>query len=308
MVGSHVPVLLHEAVSGLRVESGGHYVDATVGGGGHAREILATSGPDGRLLGLDRDPGALQMAGEELAEFGDRVILVHASFAQLGDVAAAHGFSSADGVLFDLGLSSNQLADAERGFSFTSEGPLDMRFDPTSASPTAADLINELSAESLAGLFFEFGEEKQSRRIAAAVVEARPIHGTRDLVEVIEETVGRRRGRLHPATLVFQALRIAVNQELSALQAALPHAVGLLRPRGRLAVIAFHSLEDRIVKRFIRRESKDCVCPRELPVCTCDHTATLRVITRKPMYPTKEEMAKNPRSRSARLRVAERKG
>ena len=283
-------------------------MDATVGGGGHAREILATSGPDGRLLGLDRDPGALQMAGEELAEFGDRVILVHASFARLGDVAAAHGFSSADGVLFDLGLSSNQLADAERGFSFTSEGPLDMRFDPTSASPTAADLINELSAESLAGLFFEFGEEKQSRRIAAAVVEARPIHGTRDLVEVIEETVGRRRGRLHPATLVFQALRIAVNQELSALQAALPHAVGLLRPRGRLAVIAFHSLEDRIVKRFIRRESKDCVCPRELPVCTCDHTATLRVITRKPMYPTKEEMAKNPRSRSARLRVAERKG
>ncbi len=292
----------------MQVESGAHYIDATVGGGGHAREILKASAPDGRLLGLDRDLGALQMAGEELAEFGERVILVHGSFAHLGDVAADQGFSPADGVLFDLGLSSLQLADAERGFSFMSEGPLDMRFDPTSPGPTAADLINELSADALADLFYEFGEERQSRRIAAAVVEARPIHGTGELVEVIKGAVGRRRGRLHPATLVFQALRIAVNQELSALKAALPQAVGLLRPGGRLAVIAFHSLEDRIVKRFIRRESKDCVCPRELPICTCEHTATLRVVTRKPVYPTEEEMAENPRSRSARLRVAERKG
>ncbi len=292
----------------MQVESGAHYIDATVGGGGHAREILKASAPDGRLLGLDRDLGALQMAGEELAEFGERVILVHGSFAHLGDVAADQGFSPADGVLFDLGLSSLQLADAERGFSFMSEGPLDMRFDPTSPGPTAADLINELSADALADLFYEFGEERQSRRIAAAVVEARPIHGTGELVEVIKGAVGRRRGRLHPATLVFQALRIAVNQELSALKAALPQAVGLLRPGGRLAVIAFHSLEDRIVKRFIGRESKDCVCPRELPICTCEHTATLRVVTRKPVYPTEEEMAENPRSRSARLRVAERKG
>ncbi len=292
----------------MQVESGAHYIDATVGGGGHAREILKASAPDGRLLGLDRDLGALQMAGEELAEFGERVILVHGSFAHLGDVAVDQGFSPADGVLFDLGLSSLQLADAERGFSFMSEGPLDMRFDPTSPGPTAADLINELSADALADLFYEFGEERQSRRIAAAVVEARPIHGTGELVEVIKGAVGRRRGRLHPATLVFQALRIAVNQELSALKAALPQAVGLLRPGGRLAVIAFHSLEDRIVKRFIGRESKDCVCPRELPICTCEHTATLRVVTRKPVYPTEEEMAENPRSRSARLRVAERKG
>ncbi len=308
MVGSHVPVLLHEVVSGLPIESGGHYIDATVGAGGHAREILEDSSPDGRLLGLDRDPAALQAAGEGLAEFGERFILVHASFAKLGDVARAHGFSPADGVLFDLGLSSLQLADAQRGFSFMSEGPLDMRFDPTSMGPTAADLINELSAEGLADLFYEFGEERQSRRIAAAVVEARPVHTTRELVEVIEGTVGRRRGRLHPATLVFQALRIAVNEELSALKVALPQAVGLLRPGGRLAVIAFHSLEDRIVKRFIRRESKNCVCPRELPICTCDHTATLRVINRKPVYPTREEMAANPRSRSARLRIAERRG
>ncbi len=308
MGGDHVPVLLDEVMAGLGVTPGGRYVDATVGGGGHAAEILALSAPDGLLLGLDRDPQALRVASERLSLYAGRLTLVHASFADIREVAEARDFVPASGVLFDLGLSSLQLADAERGFSFMAEGPLDMRFDRTSGGPTAADLVNNLPAEALAEILYEYGEETQARRIAEALVEARPIHTTQELVAVIERTVGRRRGRLHPATLTFQALRIAVNEELEALKAALPQAVDLLDTGGRLVVIAFHSLEDRIVKRFIRRESKDCVCPPELPICRCDHEASLNVITRKPIRPTEEEVAANPRSRSARLRIAERKG
>jgi 16S rRNA (cytosine1402-N4)-methyltransferase len=225
----------------------------------------------------------------------------------MAEVAAAHDFVPVDGILLDLGLSSLQLADADRGFSFLVDGPLDMRFDTISSDRTAADLVNHLSSEELADILYRYGEERQSRRIARAIVEARPLRTTRELVGVIEQAVGRRRGRLHPATLVFQALRIAVNEELIALESALPQAVDLLSPGGRLVVIAFHSLEDRIVKRFMRRESQDCICPPELPMCTCDHEATLSVITRKPIKPTDEEMRGNPRSRSARLRIAERR-
>lgn len=312
MEETHVPVLVNEVVDGLRVEPGGRLIDATVGGGGHAYQILAESAPDGVLLGLDRDPTALARAAERLAPFDDRVQLVHSSFAHLKEVAEAHDFvgeqgPAVDGILFDLGLSSLQLADPDRGFSFMTDGPLDMRFDPTSDGPTAADLVNNLSEEDLADILYHYGEENQSRRIARAIVEARPIRRTRELVEVIKEAVGRRRGRLHPATLTFQALRIAVNEELDAVRAALPQAVELLAPGGRLAVIAFHSLEDRIVKRFMRRESKDCICPRELPICTCNHRASLDVMTRKPIRPTEEEVEENPPSRSARLRIAERK-
>jgi 16S rRNA (cytosine1402-N4)-methyltransferase len=308
MENSHVPVLLNEVIDGLQVAPGGWYVDATVGGGGHAAEILAASSPDGKVLGLDRDPAALEVASDRLSVYGSRFELVHSSFARLEEVARARDFAPVEGILFDVGLSSLQLADDERGFSFMTNGPLDMRFDRTSGGPTAADLVNNLSTEALADVLYEYGEETQSRRIARAMVEARPIHTTQDLVEVIEGAVGRRRGRLHPATLTFQALRIAVNEELETLKAALPQAVQLLEAGGRLAVIAFHSLEDRIVKRFMRRESKDCVCPRELPICTCDHEASLNVITRKPIRPTEEEVEINPRSRSARLRIAERKG
>jgi 16S rRNA (cytosine1402-N4)-methyltransferase len=308
---AHIPVLPDEVIDGLQAERGGRFIDATVGGGGHASAILDASAPDGVLLGLDRDPAALDVASDRLARFGDRAQLVHASFARLKEVVQAHGFagerSRVDGILFDLGLSSLQLADAQRGFSFMADGPLDMRFDPTSGDPTAADLVNTLSEEELADILYHYGEERQSRRIAGAIVEARPLHTTGELVEVVEQAVGRRRGRLHPATLTFQALRIAVNEELKALRAALSQAVELLAPGGRLAVIAFHSLEDRIVKRFMRRESKDCVCPPELPICTCDHQATLDVITRKPIRPTEEEVAANPRSRSARLRVGARR-
>jgi 16S rRNA (cytosine1402-N4)-methyltransferase len=311
----HVPVLLREVIDGLQVAPGARIVDATVGGGGHAHEILAASAPDGVLLGLDRDPEALDVARDRLACYRDRVELVHASFAHLKEVAQAHGFAGqrlplVDGVLFDLGLSSLQLAEADRGFSFMADGPLDMRFDPTSSEATAADLVNQLSAEELADVLYQYGEESRSHRIAKAIVKARPVHTTGELVQVIERAVGQRSGRrerLHPATLTFQALRIAVNDELATLRAALPQAVELLAPGGRLVVIAFHSLEDRIVKRFMRRESKDCICPKELPICTCDHQASLDVMTRKPIRPSDEEVAANPRSRSARLRVAERK-
>jgi 16S rRNA (cytosine1402-N4)-methyltransferase len=220
-------------------------------------------------------------------------------------VARARYFVPADGILFDLGLSSLQLADPLRGFAFMTEGPLDMRFDPVADGPTAAALVNELSHKELTAILYQYGEEVQARRVAEAIVAARPLYTTQELVSVIEQVV-KRRSRIHPATRTFQALRIAVNDELAALEAALPQAVEILAPGGRLAVISFHSLEDRIVKRFMRRESRDCVCPPESPICICDHRATLRLVSRRPIRPTAEEVAANPRARSARLRVAER--
>jgi 16S rRNA (cytosine1402-N4)-methyltransferase len=300
----HIPVLLQAVLNGLVVKPGGRYIDATLGAGGHAAGILAASAPDGQLLGLDRDPFALQVAKARLASYAERVTWVHSSFVHLGAVARTHDFSPVDGVLFDLGLSSMQLDDPERGFAFRTDGPLDMRFNPAGGGPSAAELVNELSAEALADLIFEYGEERKSRRIARAIVEARPIHTTGALAAVIEQAVGRRE-RIHPATRTFQALRIAVNAELDALEAVLPQAVELLAPGGRLVVISFHSLEDRIVKHFMRRESRDCVCPPELPVCMCEHRASLRVLTRKPLRPSAEEVERNPRARSARLRIAE---
>ncbi len=303
--GNHVPVLFQTVLDGLQLEAGGRYIDATVGGGGHTTGILSASFPDGRLLGLDRDPAALEVARARLASLGERVVLVHSSFTRLGEIARAHNFIPVDGVLLDLGLSSFQLADPARGFAFMKDGPLDMRFDPQSAGPTAAELVNELPAEELAGVLYRYGEEQRSRRIVKAIVAARPLHTTRELVAVIEQVV-RRRGHIHPATRTFQALRIAVNDELGALEAVLPQAVEILAPGGRLVVISFHSLEDRVVKHFMRRESRDCICPPELPICTCDHRATLRLITRKPSRPTADELTANPRSRSARLRIAER--
>jgi 16S rRNA (cytosine1402-N4)-methyltransferase len=300
----HIPVLFQAVLNGLAVSPGGRYIDATLGGGGHASGVLAASAPDGRVLALDRDPSALKVAQARLESYAERVTLVHSSFAHLGAVARAHEFSPVDGVLFDLGLSSMQLDDPERGFAFMTDGPLDMRFDPTGGGPSAADLVNELSAEALADLIFEYGEDRKSRRIARAIVEARPIHTTGELAAVIEQAVGRRE-RIHPATRTFQALRIAVNAELDTLEAVLPQAVELLAPGGRLVVISFHSLEDRIVKHFMRRESQDCICPPELPVCMCEHRASLRVLTRKPLRPSDEEVERNPRARSARLRVAE---
>ncbi len=300
----HIPVLVQEVLDGLAVRPGGAYLDATVGGGGHACAILQVSSPDGRLLGLDRDPDAIRRALKRLSAFGDRVKVVHASYVELRRVARDEGMLPLDGILFDLGFSSWQIEDPERGFAFSQDGPLDMRFDPT-AGRTAADLVNQLSEDALVDLLFRYGEEPRSRQIARAIIMARPIHTTGELAEVVSRAVGGRRGALHPATRTFQALRIAVNRELEAVEAALPRALLALRPGGRLAVITFHSLEDRIVKHFLRRESRDCICPPEYPVCRCDHKKVVRVLTRKPIRPSEEEIARNPRSRSAKLRLAE---
>ncbi len=302
---AHEPVLLNEVLHFLRPHAGGTYIDATVGGGGHAEAILDASAPDGRLLGLDADPDALRRSQRRLHRFGRRVVLVHANFDQLQSVAEREGFVPADGVLMDLGVSSDQLADAARGFSFLRPGPLDMRMDP-SLPHTAADLVNTLDEEDLARLIRAYGEDPYARRIARAIVRARPIYTTTELADLVARVVPRRPGqRLHPATRTFQALRIAVNDELGALERALPQAIAVLRPGGRLAVITFHSLEDRIVKHFFRREARDCICPPWQPVCTCGHKAQVRILTRKPVVPSPDEVQRNPRSRSAKLRVVE---
>ncbi len=306
--GGHVPVLFREVMDALRPAPGGRYIDGTLGAGGHAAGLLDASAPDGRLLGLDRDPAAIAYAAERLAPFGARATLVVASLGDLAGVAAAHGFDAVDGIVFDLGLSSRQLDDATRGFSFQQDGPLDMRFDARSGA-TAADLINNLDAEELADIFFRYGEEQQSRRIARLIVAHRPLHTTAELATLIAREA-RRSGRpgRHPATKVFQALRIAVNGELDEIARGLRGAVERLAPGGRLAVISFHSLEDRLAKEFMRESSRACVCPPQQPVCTCGAQPALRLVRRKAIKATDEEIAANARSRSARLRVAERIG
>ena len=301
---THIPVLYQEVLRGLQIKPGGRYIDGTLGGGGHAMGILEESSPAGRLLGIDADPAAIATTAERLAEYGPRATLVHASFAQLAEIASQYGFCSADGILLDLGLSSLQLASGERGFSFQIDGPLDMRFNPRQGRP-ASELVNGLSVSELADIFRRYGEERRAQRIAKAIVAARPIPTTHQLAEVVVKAVGRR-GRIHPATRVFQALRIAVNDELLALSQALPQAGGLLVPWGRLIVISYHSLEDRLVKQFYRQESQDCICPPEVPVCCCQHRATLEIVTRKPIIPSEQELEDNPRCRSARLRIAAR--
>ncbi|MEA3408324.1 MAG: 16S rRNA (cytosine(1402)-N(4))-methyltransferase RsmH [Chloroflexota bacterium] len=300
----HVPVLFDEVMSWLQPTSGGRYIDATVGLGGHSEGILERSAPDGQLLALDIDEQALAYARERLSSFGERVTFVCGQYADLEYIAQNHGFEGVDGILFDLGVSSLQLDDPTRGFSFQRDGPLDMRMG-SCVDLTAEEIVNTWPEEEVARVIYEFGEERHSRRIARAICAERPFHSTRELADLVAHVVGRR-GRIHPATRTFQALRIAVNEELASLKAALPQAVDLLRPGGRLAVIAFHSLEDRIVKRFFVRESKDCICPPRLPQCVCDHEATIKRLTRGVVWPSEEEVAVNPRSRSGRLRVVER--
>lgn len=299
---SHVPVLYAEVIAGLRVTAGGCYIDCTVGAGGHAEGILQASAPNGQLLGLDADPRALEISKSTLAPFKDRATLAHSNYVYVADKARALGFAPADGVLFDLGISSIELACPERGFSFQLEGPLDMRFDPSSPS-TAADLVNGLSERDLADLIYRYGEEPASRIIARAIIAARPLHTTTELANVILGAI-RRRGKIHPATRTFQALRIAVNDELGSLERGLTAALSILKSEGRLAVISFHSLEDRLVKSFFAQEARDCICPPEAMICTCEHSATLDVLTRKPIRPDDDEITRNPRSRSAKLRIA----
>jgi 16S rRNA (cytosine1402-N4)-methyltransferase len=299
---NHVPVLVEEVVAALQIRSGGLYIDATVGLGGHAAAILDASAPQGRLLGLDADPQAIVAARDRLVGYGDRVRLVNCSYVDLTSVAEAEGFRLVDGILFDLGLSSAQLESSNRGFSFQVDEPLDMRFNPL--GETAADLVNGLSEHELADLIYQFGEEPASRLIARSIIAQRPISTTTQLARLIQRAIGGR-GKLHPATRTFQALRIAVNHELEAIQSVLPHAVSVLRTGGRIAVITFHSLEDRLVKQYLRRESSGCVCPPRAPACTCEHTACLRLVSAKAIAPGDEEVRANPRSRSAKLRVAE---
>jgi 16S rRNA (cytosine1402-N4)-methyltransferase len=312
MKDGHLPVLAEEVVTMLSPAPGSLQIDATVGGGGHTERILEATDPDGRLLGLDADGAAIARVDRRLRpQFGDRLVLRRANFRELATVAPEAGFVAVDGCLFDLGLSSFQLADTERGFGFRAGGRLDMRFDTGRGVP-AADLLATLDAAELTALFRRFGEEPHAGRIARAVVEARrtaPISTAEELAAVVARVIPRPhgpRGRIHPATRVFQALRIAVNEELDALEEALAAAVDLLRPGGRLVVLSYHSLEDRIVKRFLDAERKGCICPPSLPVCVCGRTPRLRLVTKPSLTPTDAEIAANPRARSARLRAAER--
>jgi len=307
----HQSVLYHEIIHALQPKNKGRYVDGTLGAGGHARGILEASAPDGLLLGLDVDPQALALARETLAPYGERARLVQASYHTLSERLREQNWDAVDGILLDLGISSMQLEAAERGFSFQQDAPLDMRFDPASLT-TAADLVNTLPQDELADLIYRYGEERASRRIAQAIIEARPLRTARQLAAVIESVLPRkgsfdrlRTKHIHPATQTFQALRIAVNEELDKVESVLPQAVAALRPGGRLAIISFHSLEDRLVKEHFRRESRDCLCPPKQPVCTCGHKATLKEISRKPIVPREAEISANPRARSAKLRVVE---
>ncbi|MBO9351355.1 MAG: 16S rRNA (cytosine(1402)-N(4))-methyltransferase RsmH [Thermomicrobium sp.] len=305
---THEPVLLSAALTFLAPRDGGRYIDATFGGGGHSRAILEASAPSGQVLAIDADPAAVARARALAERYPGRLLPCHGNFRDLARLAQSYGFVPVDGILFDLGLSSDQLADPARGFSFQLAGPLDMRFDPTSGQP-AAVIVNTWSAEELAELFWQYGEESRAWAIAQTIVAERarqPIETTTQLAALVERIAGSRRERIHPATRVFQALRIAVNQELEALAAGLAQAVELLRPRGRLVVIAFHSLEDRLVKQFFRREAAACLCPPGTPVCICGHRPRLRLLTPRPVRPSSEEITRNPRSRSARLRAAER--
>jgi 16S rRNA (cytosine1402-N4)-methyltransferase len=300
----HLPVLYHEIIHALHPFSPGLYVDGTVGAGGHAWGILDACKPVGQLLGLDLDPQALDIANQRLSVFNPRVTLVQASYTTLLEQVRRLGWQQVNGIVLDLGVSSIQLDRPERGFSFLNDGPLDMRFGPDQPA-SAEELINTLPEADLADLIWRYGEEPQSRRIARAIMAARPLHTTLELADVVSRATGGRRGRLHPATRTFQALRIAVNQELQSIETVLPLAVEALVPGGRLAVITFHSLEDRIVKQFIRRESKDCICPPEQPDCNCEHKASVIVITRHPIIATDIEILENSRARSAHLRIAE---
>ena len=307
----HLPVMPVEVLGTLVPAPGSLQIDATVGGGGHTERILEAANPDGRVLGIDADAIAIDRVAVRLARYGDRLVLRRANFRELAAVAPAAGFGAVDGALFDLGLSSYQLADRDRGFGFRAGGPLDMRFDTTRGVP-ASELLATLDADELAALFRRYGEEPSAWKIAKAIVAARqaaPIATAEDLAQLIERISPpnpRQRRRTHPATRVFQALRIAVNEELDALSEGLAAAVDLLRPGGRLVVLSYHSLEDRIVKRFFASERRGCVCPPEAPVCVCGHTPRLRLVTRPSMTPTAEEIDANPRARSARLRAAER--
>ena len=305
----HVSVLLAECIENLNIRSDGIYVDGTLGLGGHSYEI-ASRLREGRLIGIDRDPSAIERAGKRLEPFRDRITLVHGNFGDVAQILDELGIAGVDGMLFDLGVSSPQLDEAERGFSYMLEAPLDMRMDSTAAL-SAYEVVNTWSEERLNRILWDYGEERYARRISAAILAARekaPIRSTTELVEIIRGAMpaAALREKQHPAKRSFQAIRIAVNDELGEVERMMETAPDKLNPGGRLCVISFHSLEDRIVKTGIARRENGCTCPREAPVCTCGFVRTLRSVSRKPILPSEEEIERNPRSRSAKLRVAER--
>lgn len=308
----HIPVMIDEVMRWIEPKPGGFYMDATLGLGGHAERLMDLAGGRARLLGLDRDRQALAKAGERLARFGENVHLAHSSFQHFPAALRELGWDLLDGVVADLGVSSLQLDSPERGFSFLHDGPLDMRMDPGSGGEPAANIVNGASFERLRQLLWDYGEEPMAGRIARAIVEIRekaPIETTLELARIVAGAYPAKRralARNHPATKTFQALRLEVNQELREIENFLARVVDHLRPGARIAVISFHSLEDRIVKRAFRTESTGCLCPREYPICTCGHEKRLRLPFRKPLVPGEEEMRANSRSRSAKLRVAER--
>ncbi|HEY0003652.1 MAG TPA: 16S rRNA (cytosine(1402)-N(4))-methyltransferase RsmH [Pyrinomonadaceae bacterium] len=304
---THRPVLLQETMELLRPDRGGLFVDGTLGMGGHSEAILEAS-QETRVIGIDRDPEALSQATERLARFGSRFQAVHANFREIERVLLEAGESEASGVLVDLGVSSLQFDAAHRGFSFRQDAPLDMRMNAESDEESAADLLARLPEEEIARIIFEYGEERRSRRIARWIVERRergePVKTTKELAELVSRAAGHKRGeRIHPATRTFQALRIAVNQELDGLDQFIEKAVDLLKPDGRFAAISFHSLEDRIVKQTLRRLSGYCQCPPRVPVCSCGARRAVEILTRRPVAPVEQEVEENPRARSARLRA-----
>jgi 16S rRNA (cytosine1402-N4)-methyltransferase len=306
----HTPVMVQEVVSSLHCRAGNITVDGTVGGGGHAEAILENTAPDGILIGIDADTDALGAARERLARFGGRTILVKGNFAHMETILEEEEVGKVDGILLDLGVSSHQLDTAERGFSFTQDAPLDMRMD-RSRPRSASDLVNTLPWEELARIIRDYGEERMAGRIARAIAKERthsPLRTTRELAGVVLRAFppDAERQKIHPATRTFQALRIAVNDELTSLRKALTDGMERLKPGGRFSVISFHSLEDRIVKNAFRTGEKGCTCPPDLPVCACGGKPKLKVVTRKPVTPGDEEISGNPRARSAKLRTAER--
>jgi len=310
MGGYHTPVLLEEVITNLRCRPGGIFVDGTVGGGGHARRILETTEPDGLLIGLDRDDDALQESAESLASFGTRIILRKANFSDLSDILSDLGITQVDGILLDLGVSSHQLDTPERGFSFASDDPLDMRMD-RSQGISAYEFVNHASEEELQKVIWEYGEEPMAGRIARSIVRERgngPIRTTSSLAGIVVRTLpSAYRGRkIHPATRTFQAIRIRVNDELNSLMTAIESGIDKLKTGGRFCIISFHSLEDRIVKNSFRSWERTCICPPDMPVCTCGRQRKLKVLTAKPILPQPVEIDLNPRARSARLRTAER--
>ena len=301
----HVPVLLDEIIAGLQARRGDYFVDCTVGLGGHAAAILEKISPSGRLLGIDADPEAIKISQDKLGDYSEAITLVNDNFVNLEAICERYHFHPVDGILFDLGVSSLQLDTAERGFSFHLDAPLNMRFD-SEQGLTASDIVNSFSEQELAKLIEKYGEERHSRRIARHIIQNRPIATTVELAHLVEQALGGKRAKIHPATRTFMALRIAVNSELQNLELALKQTIDILRPGGRLTVISYHSLEDRIVKQFMRDAASSCLCPPGTVICHCGHTPTLKLISRKVIKPTSLEIESNPRSRSAKLRIAER--